>query len=100
MEDNFEFLLHSARLIQLGRYDEDDVNFVNELVLSIDNDLLIFYNNNSTIPQLGNDLKIYIKIIKFLMNYYEDTEEYEKCIELRNKLNQTHAIIQTQNQML
>ena len=96
MEDNFEFLLHSARLIQLGRYDDDDINFVYELVLSIDNDLLIFYNNNSTIPQLGNDLKIYTKIVKFLLEFFENTEEYEKCVHLKTKLNQTTQIIQNQ----
>ena len=96
MEDTFEFLLHSARLIQLGRYNDEDVNFINELVLSVDNDLLIFYNNHSTIPKLGNDLKIYKKIIQFLIDYFEETEEYEKCIELSNKLNQTDEIIQNQ----
>lgn len=100
MEDNFEFLLHSARLIQLGRYDDDDINFVHDLVLSIDNDLLIFYYNHSTIPQLGNDLRIYVKIVKFLLDYFENTEEYEKCILLRNKLNQTTHIIQNQKQIL
>ena len=96
MEDTFEFLLHSARLIQLGRYNDEDVNFIHELVLSVDNDLLIFYNNNSTIPKLGNDLKIYKKIVQFLIEYFEETEEYEKCIELTDKLNQTNYIIQNQ----
>ena len=100
MEDNFGFLLHSARLIQLGRYDEDDIHFVNDLVLSIDNDLLIFYNNHCTIPKLGNDLKIYVKIVRFLIKYYEETEQYEKCIQLTDKLNQTTQIIENQNQIL
>lgn len=96
MEDNFNFLLHSARLIQLGRYDNDDIDFLFEIVLSIDNDLILFYNNHTTIPQIGRDLKVYVKIVKFLMQHFEDNEEYEKCITLRDKLTQTAEIIESQ----
>jgi len=49
MEENFLFLLQTAKLIKGGNYDESDVDFINELVLSIDNDLLIDYNSTSTI---------------------------------------------------
>lgn len=86
MEENFLFLLQTAKLIKSGNYDDTDVDFINELVLSIDNDLLIDYNSNSTIKSLGNDLDFYIKIVEFLISYFEDTEEYERCFFLKKKL--------------
>ncbi len=92
MEENFLFLLQTAKLIKSGNYDESDVDFINELVLSIDNDLLIDYNSTSTIKSLGNDLDFYIKIVQFLLNYFEDTEEYEKCFFLKRKLDESYDI--------
>ena len=92
MEENFLFLLQTAKLIKSGNYDESDVDFINELVLSIDNDLLIDYNSTSTIKSLGNDLDFYIKIAEFLISYFEDTEEYEKCFFLKNKLDESYDI--------
>ncbi len=92
MEENFLFLLQTAKLIKSGNYDESDVDFINELVLSIDNDLLIDYNSTSTIKSLGNDLDFYIKIVQFLLNYFEDTEEYEKCFFLKKKLDGSYDI--------
>jgi hypothetical protein len=89
MEENFLFLLQTAKLIKSGNYDDDDIDFINELVLSIDNDLLIDYNNTTTIKSLGNDLDFYNKVIKFLISYFEDNEEYEKCYFLKKKLDES-----------
>jgi hypothetical protein len=86
MEENFLFLLQTAKLIKSGNYDEGDIDFINELVLSVDNDLLIDYNSTTTIKSLGNDLDFYIKIVEFLIGYFEDTEEYERCFFLKKKL--------------
>lgn len=89
MEENFLFLLQTAKLVKSGNYDETDIDFFNELVLSIDNDLLIDYNSTSTIKSLGNDLDFYIKIVEFLISYFEDTEEYERCFFLKKKLDES-----------
>lgn len=92
MEENFLFLLQTAKLIKSGNYDENDVDFMNELVLSIDYNLLIDYNSTSTIKSLGNDLDFYIKIVEFLISYFEDNEEYEKCYFLKIKLDESNDI--------
>jgi hypothetical protein len=89
MEENFLFLLQSAKLIKSGDYNQDDIDFINELVLSIDNDLLIDYNSNITISSLGNDLDFYIKVVKFLIKYFEDEENYESCFFLKKKLDES-----------
>lgn len=89
MEENFLFLLQTAKLVRSGNYNDNDIDFMNELVLSIDNNLLIDYNNTTTIKSLGNDLDFYNKIIKFLITYFEDTEEYEKCYFLKKKLDES-----------
>lgn len=89
MEENFLFLLQTAKLVKSGNYDDADIDFFNELVLSIDNDLLIDYNSTSTIKSLGNDLDFYIKIVEFLISYFEDTEEYERCFFLKKKLDES-----------
>lgn len=89
MEENFLFLLQSAKLIKSGDYNQDDIDFINELVLSIDNDLLIDYNSNITISSLGNDLDFYIKVVNFLIKYFEDEENYESCFFLKKKLDES-----------
>ena len=89
MEENFLFLLQSTKLIKSGDYNQDDIDFINELVLSIDNDLLIDYNSNITISSLGNDLDFYIKVVNFLIKYFEDEENYESCFFLKKKLDES-----------
>lgn len=92
MEENFLFLLQTAKLLKSGNYDESDIDFINELVLTIDNDTLFDYNITSTIKSLGNDLDFYIKIVEFLIRYFEDNEEYEKCFFLKKKLDKSNEI--------
>lgn len=86
MEENFLFLLQSIKHIKSGKHTHEDIDFINDLVLTIDNEILIEYNNKCSIGSLGNDLIFYNKILKFLIKYYEGTEEYEKCERLKNKL--------------
>lgn len=92
MEENFLFLLQSVKHIKSGDYTNEDVDFINDLVLTIDNETLIEYNNTCSISSLGNDLMVYDKILKFLIEYYEGTEEYEKCELLQNKLKESADI--------
>jgi uncharacterized protein related to proFAR isomerase len=92
MEENFLFLLQSAKHIKSGNYADDDIDFITELVLTIDNEILIEYNSTSSITSLGNDLEFFNKIVNFLLRYYEETEEYEKCELLQNKLTESTDI--------
>jgi hypothetical protein len=89
MEENFLFLLHSIKHVKSGNYTHEDIDFINNLVLSIDNQTLIGYNNTYSIGSLGNDLIFFNKTLKFLIEYYEGTEEYEKCEKLKNKLTES-----------
>jgi hypothetical protein len=89
MEENFLFLLQTAKTIKSGNYDDDDVEFLNELALTIDNFILIDYNNTVTIKSLGNDLDFFIGVIRFLIKYYEREENYENCFLLKQKLDES-----------
>jgi hypothetical protein len=92
MEENFLFLLQSVKHIKSGSYTNDDIDFIFDLILTIDNETLIGYNNKCSISSLGNDLEFYNKILRFLIQYYEETEEYEKCKNLKNKLEESMDI--------
>ena len=39
---------------------------------------------------------IWIKLIRYLIKHYEETEEYEKCEELVNHLNKSNELIKKQ----
>jgi hypothetical protein len=92
MEENFLFLLQSAKHIKSGDYTDDDIDFISELVLTIDDEILIGYNTTCSINSLGNDLEFFDTVVKFLLQYYEETEQYEKCELLQNKLNESMGI--------
>jgi len=98
MEENFLFLLQSAKLIKSGHYNEKDIEFINELVLSIDNNILNGYNKSTSLIILGNDLDFYIKLLNFLIKHYESVEDYEKCQILKNKLDESLKIKKEKNE--
>lgn len=100
MEENFLFLLQSAKLIKSGQYNDKDIEFINELVLSIDKSLLNDYNKSTSLVILGNDLDFYIKILKFLIKYFESIEDYEKCEILKNKLDESNKIKTEKNEYI
>lgn len=100
MEENFLFLLQSAKLIKSGQYNDKDIEFINELVLSIDKSLLNGYNRSTSLVILGNDLDFYIKILNFLIKYFEDVENYEKCEVLKNKLDESNKIKTEKNEYI
>ncbi len=57
--------------------------------MAIDNDILNDYLNRCTILSYNNDLELYVEIIDVLISIYEDREEYEKCMLLKNKKEQS-----------
>jgi hypothetical protein len=92
MDDTFKYLLQSARLISAKRASDEDIEFVNDLILSLENDEIISYYNTTTITSIGSDFNLYVKLIRYLIKHYEETEEYEKCEKLQEKLNNSNEI--------
>ena len=49
------------------------------------NDMIYEYINNKTILSYNNDLELLIEIIDRMIEILEETEDYEKCLVLKNK---------------
>jgi hypothetical protein len=93
MDKTFTYLLQSARLITSNRHTKDNVDFINDLLLSLDNETIIRYFNTKTVNTIGCDYNLFVKLCKFIIHYYENNEEYEKCNKLKNKMNESEDII-------
>ena len=85
MEKSFSFLLQATRVLHIGNYDDEELKMIYGYVTSLDNDILNDYNNTCTLLTYYNDLELYIEIVESLIYIYEENEEYEKCIILKNK---------------
>lgn len=92
MDDTFSFLLQTARLINTNRATESDFNFVTELLLSFDDDLILKYKSTTSVSKIGNDYSFYLKLCNFLINYFEENEEYEKCEIIKQKIMKSETI--------
>lgn len=97
MENSFNFLLQSIRVFHVGNYDEEELRMIYRFVISLDNDTLNDYYNRSSLITYDNDLELYIEIIESLTYIYEENEEYEKCLLLKNKKEESIKIIQFKN---
>lgn len=93
MDETFSFLIHSVRLINSNKASEDDLDFLFELILSIDDDTIINYSSNITIPKLGHDYFLLNRVSNFLLKYYEEKEEYEKCQLIKEKIDHSERLI-------
>jgi len=85
MEKSFSFLLQATRVLHIGNYDDEELKMIYGYVTSLDNDILNDYYNTCTLLTYYNDLELYIEIVEALIYIYEENEEYEKCIILKNK---------------
>ncbi len=85
----FNFLLQATRVLHVGNYDENELRMIFDFMVAIDNDILNDYLNRCTILSYNNDLELYVEIIDVLISIYEDREEYEKCMLLKNKKEQS-----------
>lgn len=94
MEKSFGFLLQATRVLHIGNYDEDELKMIYNFIISLDNEVLNDYHNSSTIITYDNDLELYIEIVESLINIFEENEEYEKCLKLKNKKEESIKIIQ------
>jgi hypothetical protein len=85
MDMSISFLLQATRVLHVGNYDDDEVQMIYDYIRSIDNELIFHYYSNKTILSYENDLELLIEIIDKMIHILEETEEYEKCLVLKNK---------------
>jgi hypothetical protein len=93
MSISFNFILQATRVLHVGNYDEDELEMIYNFLISLDNDILNDYFNNCTILSYNNDLELYIEIVDVLINVYEEREEYERCLTLKNKKDKSITIM-------
>jgi hypothetical protein len=85
MNMSISFLLQATRVLHVGNYDDDEVRMIYDYIRNVDNDMIFEYINNKTILSYNNDLELLIEIIDRMIQILEETEEYEKCLVLKNK---------------
>ncbi len=98
MDETFSYLLQSARLISTNKATEEDFDFITELTLSIEDELILKYHSTITIPKIGLDYNLFIKLCRFLLRYYEEKEEYEKCKMIMDKMIKSEKIVEDVSQ--
>ena len=89
MDMTINFLLQATRVLHVGNYDEDELSMITNFMVAVDNDILNGYYSTCTLLTYYNDLELYIEIVEALIYIYEENEEYEKCIMLKNKKEET-----------
>ena len=87
------FLLQATRVLHFGGYDEDELLMIYNYLTALDNDILNDYFSTCTILSYENDLELYIEILTATIVIYEDREEYEKCLKLKSKKEESITII-------
>ena len=91
---SFNFLIQATRVLDRNNYDKVELDMIYEYVISLDNEMLIDYNNTCTILSYNNDLELYIEILNELIFVFEEKEEYEKCDLLMKKKQESIIIIE------
>ena len=79
------FLLQATIVLDRNSYDEDELSMITNFMCAVDNEILNDYNNTCTILSYDNDLQLYIEILDSLISIFEEREEYEMCVTLKNK---------------
>lgn len=85
MDMSISFLLQATRVLHVGNYDDDEVQMIYDYIRNLDNEIIFHYHSNKTILSYENDLELLIEIIDKMIHILEQTEEYEKCLILKNK---------------
>jgi hypothetical protein len=97
MEKSFSFLLQATRVLHIGNYDDVELKMIYGYVTSLDNEILNGYYNTCTLLTYYNDLELYVEIVEALILIYEENEEYEKCVILKNKKEEAIKIMKIKN---
>lgn len=75
------------KLFQTKNYTEDELRMAYDYLLTIDNDVLIMYIKKV------EDIELYIIALNLILKIYEKQEEYEKCFNIKNKIDSAKEII-------
>lgn len=93
MNMTINFLLQATRVLHFGNYDEDELTMFYNYLTTLDNDILNDYNSSCTILSYDNDLELYIEILNAMIMIFEEREEYEKCLKLKSKKEESLIIM-------
>jgi Na+/phosphate symporter len=93
MVTSFKFLLQASRVLSDQNYIDQDLELIYEFLTTVDNNELNEYYNSATIFSYRNDLELYVESVNKILNIFEDKEKYEKCYELKKKLDESREII-------
>jgi len=88
----YNFLLQTTMVLGYNNCNDEELEMVYNFLLSIDNDVLNYYNSNCTIISYETDLDLFIEVLEATIGIFEDREEYEKCQMLKNKINEVLKI--------
>lgn len=95
MDVTFNFLLQATRVLNIGRYNENELKMIKKFLLSLDSESLNSYNKTQTIITHKNDLELYLEIIDAMISIYEEIENYEDCHLLKIKKIEAINILNT-----
>jgi hypothetical protein len=95
----YNFLLQTTMVFGHDNCDDEELDMIYNFLLSIDNDIINYYNSNSTIVSYETDLELYIEVLKTTIEIFEEREEYEKCQMLKNKIDEV-LIIKKKNNLI
>ena len=93
MDMSINFLLQATRVLSFGNYDDVELSMTYNYLTALDNEILNDYYNTCTILAYNNDLELYIEIVETLIIVFEEREEYEKCVKLKAKKEESINII-------
>lgn len=93
MNMTINFLLQATRVLHFGNYDEDELTMFYNYLTALDNEILNDYYSSCTILSYDNDLELYVEILNALISIFEDREEYEKCLKLKSKKEESIIIM-------
>jgi transcription initiation factor TFIIIB Brf1 subunit/transcription initiation factor TFIIB len=87
------FLVQTTRILYVEDIDDEELTMIYNFLTSIDNDVLNDYNNTCTILSYNNDLELYVEVLESAIRIFENSEEYEKCNNLKTKLDESKIIM-------
>jgi len=67
--------------------------FINDM----EKETLIEFKKNQSMVSYENDLILYLEMIRYVRNLYEQREEYEVCAELIKKENECVMLLNNKN---
>ena len=93
MEISIKFLLQSVKVINEKKYINQDLYLIYDFLISVEKKELIKYLKSNTVLSYSNDLELYMETVNHLIKIFEDLENYEECIELKRKIDESISLL-------